>query len=182
MNLSRSPLVRALAAALTIAACRGGAAVPDGGSAATGGAGGAGAGGASAGGAGGAVDAGTPDAADGGCATADAGASDAGTGCDGIGGGAGYAAEVAPIFAQSCNGELCHLAPTRSSLVGVTASECCDGRLLVAPGDAAQSYLVDKIRGHDLCSGGQMPLGQAPLTDAEQLAIVRWICAGALDD
>jgi len=89
---------------------------------------------------------------------------------------------VAPIFAESCNGELCHLAPTRAALVGVKASECCDGRLLVQPGNVARSYLVQKIGGHDLCSGGQMPLGQAPLADADELAIARWICGGALDD
>lgn len=111
----------------------------------------------------------------------DAGGPDAG-GCEGVAGGAGYAAEVAPIFAQRCTGELCHVAPTRAALVGVPSTECCGSRLLVVPGDAARSYLLDKLTDHDLCAGGRMPLGADPLPDADVLAVRRWICAGALAD
>jgi hypothetical protein len=170
-----------LAAAIAaIGACRGVTATRDGG--ATGGVGGSTstAGGSPAGAGGGFFfDAGqaggsAPEAGCGG-----AGPGDAGTGCDGVTGAVSYTTDVAPIFAQRCNGELCHVTPTRASLVGVPASECCDGRLLVAPGDAAGSYLVDKLTGHALCSGGRMPLAEPALADADVATIVGWICAGA---
>lgn len=109
------------------------------------------------------------------------GASGAPTGCEGVGGGAHFAKDVGPILA-GCTGELCHLPPGRADLVGVLATECCDGRLLVAPFDAAHSYLLDKVNGTNLCYGGRMPFDEPPLGGADADAIVRWICAGALDD
>ena len=107
---------------------------------------------------------------------------DAAKGCEGALTGKHYQADVQPIFIQKCNGELCHLAPTRASVVSKPTTSCCDGRLLVAPGDPDHSYVVDKVLDVRLCSGGQMPLGKPVLTDAERGALVGWICAGALDD
>jgi hypothetical protein len=104
-------------------------------------------------------------------------ASDGPTGCEGIEGGVTYH-EVGIILA-GCQGEGCHESPTAQDLVGIVAAECCDGRLLVAPGNAAQSYLLDKVLGQDLCYPGRMPLNQTPLSDAEILTIRRWICEGA---
>jgi hypothetical protein len=119
-------------------------------------------------------DAGIPDAS---MSCSDAG--DGSTGCEGIEGGATYTNDVALILGQNCNGELCHPPPVYDTLVGVVATECCDGRLVVAPGNAAQSYLLDKLEGHDLCAGGRMPLAKPPLADEDVLTVRRWICAGA---
>jgi hypothetical protein len=58
----------------------------------------------------------------------------------------------------------------------------CNPGLLVAPGDPAHSYLVNKLTGVGMCPNSQrMPLGTA-LTEAQIQTIVDWICAGALDD
>jgi hypothetical protein len=170
------------ATALLAAGCHGAALTPpDGGGSATGSATTAGTGGV-----GGAIfpAAGSGGSApDGGCAL-DAGAdgADASTGCEGLEAGVSYPADVAPIFVQSCNGELCHLTPTPTSLVSVPTHQCCDARLLVAPGDAAHSYLIDKLTDHNVCSGGGMPLGKPALADADILTIRRWICEGAPAD
>jgi hypothetical protein len=122
-----------------------------------------------------------PDAGCGGSDAAPPDSADASTGCEGLEGGVSYANDVAHILA-GCQGEECHLSPSRATLVDVPAYECCDGRLLVAPGSAAQSYLVDKIQGHDLCLGGRMPLDLPPLPASEILAIRRWVCEGAPDN
>jgi hypothetical protein len=89
-----------------------------------------------------------------------------------------FATDVQPIL-SGCTGELCHGPWLYASVVGKAATECCDGRLLVAPGDPAHSYLLDKIRAHDLCRGAPMPLGLPPLPDAKAQAIADWICLGA---
>jgi hypothetical protein len=91
----------------------------------------------------------------------------------------GYVAEIAPIFAASCSGELCHDTPRRSSLVGVASSECCDGRPLVVPGDPSGSYLMSKLMGVGMCAGGTMPAGAPLLPEAQIDLIRRWICEGA---
>jgi hypothetical protein len=115
-------------------------------------------------------------APDGGCSDA---AIDTGspTGCEGIEGGVPYSA-VSAIF-TGCQGEDCHGAPTAQSTVDVAAYECCDGRLLVDPGNAVNSYLFDKIEGQDLCYGARMPFAEPPLSDADMLTIREWICEGA---
>jgi hypothetical protein len=99
------------------------------------------------------------------------------TGCEGIEAGVTYE-EVGMILA-GCQGEGCHASPTAAELVGVVAEECCDGRFLVSPGNAAQSYLLDKVEGQSLCYPGRMPLNQTPLSDAQILTLRRWICEGA---
>jgi hypothetical protein len=104
-----------------------------------------------------------------------------GTGCEGVAGGVTFSADVAPIFAN-CTGDVCHAVPTPAALVGKPAAECCDGRALVAPGDASRSYLVAKIRGEHLCAGKPMPRDLPPLAAADQATIVAWICEGAPDD
>jgi len=99
------------------------------------------------------------------------------TGCEGIEAGVTYQ-EVGMILA-GCQGENCHGSPTHDDLVDIVASECCDGRLLVDPGNAALSYLMDKVEGQNLCYATQMPLDKPPLSDADLLTIRRWICEGA---
>ena len=63
------------------------------------------------------------------------------------------------------------------ALVGVPSSEQ-PGVLRVKPGDAANSYLVQKIEGH-AAVGARMPLGLPPLPDATILVIRQWIDSGA---
>ena len=106
---------------------------------------------------------------------------DAGTGCEGLEGGVTYQHDISPIFNLGCNGEQCHAVPTWKGLVSQPSHECCD-RLLVAPGDPAHSYLVDKILGVHICSGDPMPLSRPPLSTSDTTTILRWICEGAPDD
>jgi hypothetical protein len=51
-------------------------------------------------------------------------------------------------------------------------------QLRVAPGESGNSLLVDKLRNHQVIS--QMPLGAAPLAEADIQAIEAWIDGGAL--
>ncbi len=96
-----------------------------------------------------------------------------------------YSKDVSPVL-RACSGEICHDSTwggpnAYADLVGRAATECCDGRLLVAPGDPSRSYVVQKLRGVDLCRGGRMPaLGS--ISDAAVQMIADWICEGAPDD
>ena len=112
-----------------------------------------------------------------------------------------FKADVAPLVG-TCMGQMCHTGPTQSencgsgqsgcvtfpysTLVNVKAMECSDGRLLVKPGDSANSYLIQKLRGVDMCTCCRMPLETAiplkqapPLTDAQIQTIADWIDQGA---
>lgn len=55
------------------------------------------------------------------------------------------------------------------------------GIALVAPGDADNSYLIQKIEG-TAASGGIMPVRGGPLTANQILTIRQWIDGGALDN
>ncbi len=101
--------------------------------------------------------------------------------CESAQGASSYQKDVAPILI-GCTGEVCHTSPTRSTLVGQPSRECCDGRSLVVPFEPSASYLLDKLEGKDMCGGVRMPSGKPPLANADIDVIVRWICAGALDD
>jgi hypothetical protein len=104
-----------------------------------------------------------------------------------------FAAVVEPLLADNCTAMGCHGFPipqlgldlragnSYAALVGVVADQC-DGRLLVTPGDAGNSYLVNKLRGVDLCSGTQMPKAGVSLPAADIDAIEAWICHGALEN
>jgi hypothetical protein len=108
--------------------------------------------------------------------------------------GVSFSVDVAPILTSSCSQGGCHgrMAPKEGlsltsdqafdALVGVTAAQCSDGRQRVVAGDVANSYLIDKLLGVDLCKGTRMPkAGQGlPASDIETIAA--WICNGALDD
>ncbi|HEY0469842.1 MAG TPA: hypothetical protein VGC79_36905 [Polyangiaceae bacterium] len=99
------------------------------------------------------------------------------------------AANVQTIIDASCVS--CHsgAAPARGlslvdikTAVGVPAAGC-PLKLRIAPGKAAQSYLVDKILGAaqdgGCFSGRQMPLNKPPLAAADVAVISSWINAGA---
>jgi hypothetical protein len=110
-------------------------------------------------------DGGPPDA------TPEAGACDASTAVS-------FDTQIRPLL-STCGGEFCHAVWTYDSLVGKIATECCDGRMLVAPGDPDHSYLLDKLRGHGMCRGSRMPAGGVPLAPDQIQTISDWICEGA---
>ena len=64
-------------------------------------------------------------------------------------------------------------------LVGVPSGQCGD-RMLVEPGEPGASYLLDKVRGVDLCAGTKMPKVGPGLSAAQITAISQWICNGAV--
>jgi hypothetical protein len=108
-----------------------------------------------------------------------------------------FASDVQPIFSASCASTGCHdgvggpgrpggpsggrssldltLGSSYESLLGGTTS--CGP--IVAPGDPGGSVLVGKLTGAALCTGSQMPKGDAPLAPALIDAIAVWICQGA---
>lgn len=97
-----------------------------------------------------------------------------------------FASDIKPIFTR-CGGEVCHSNTWGSGdpypyIVRVPATECCDGRLRIAPGDPAASYVIQKLTGQHLCRGSRMPLDQVPLSDAEIQTLSDWICLGAPND
>lgn len=96
-----------------------------------------------------------------------------------------FSRDVKPIF-RNCSGEVCHADTWGSDdplpyLVGARATECCDGRLRVKPGDPTRSYVVQKLEGRNLCGGAKMPLGRE-LPDTDIQTISDWICVGAPAD
>jgi hypothetical protein len=94
--------------------------------------------------------------------------------------------EVVDTFGKSCAFLGCHAGPGApknldltqefavSSLVAVPSSEKPQ-ILRVNPGDAANSYLVMKLRGDPDIEGEQMPRGGKPLSEAEIAVIESWI-------
>ena len=100
-----------------------------------------------------------------------------------------FASQLQPIFNASCvtgchggtrpAGNLSLVSGTAFRALVSVRSGCSDGRLLVSPGAPDASYLVNKLEGTNLCSGGQMPLRGAGLS-VSQIALFRdWICQGA---
>jgi len=100
------------------------------------------------------------------------------------------AANVQSIIDANCIS--CHsgTAPARGlNLVDIKTSlgvhaAGCSSKLRIAPGSAAQSYIVDKLKGaaqDGACySGRQMPLNKPPLAATDIAIISSWIDAGAL--
>ena len=84
---------------------------------------------------------------------------------------------VCHIGAGAPHGLRLDAADSYNLLVGV-ASEEVPGLLRVKPGDAADSYMVQKIEGH-AAVGQRMPLG-GPYLSADVIAVIRqWISDGA---
>jgi hypothetical protein len=103
----------------------------------------------------------------------------------------GYESDIEPLLVQYCTSMGCHasmspavedlnltLGAGYSALVGVP-SEQCDERLRVEPGAPSRSYLLDKLRGVNLCFGTKMPKSGPGPSEEEIDAIAGWICAGA---
>jgi hypothetical protein len=123
-----------------------------------------------------------------------AGQSCAGGACTACGSIVSFSGDVVTIFTQRCSDGMCHsgrrpaagmdlssAAAAHASLVGVPG-DCSDGRLRVAPGDPDRSYLIDKLRGRNLCRGVQMPNRGEALPESQILLIEDWICGGARND
>lgn len=106
-----------------------------------------------------------------------------------------FAMDVAPLLDATCSARGCHSAgpgikppqagldltasQSYANLVGV-ASSGCSGRIRVTAGDVAGSYLINKLRGVDMCTGEtRMPKGDPPLPEAQISMIEAWICQGA---
>lgn len=96
-----------------------------------------------------------------------------------------FSADVGPLFAVHCAG--CHVGGITSGVSLETHADVRSsigaqyGELVVRPGDAAGSPLVDKIEPSPRF-GARMPRGNPPLS-SNQIAQVRaWIDAGALDN
>jgi len=102
-----------------------------------------------------------------------------------------FAGDVQPIFTASCAKQGCHTNQRPSAglslasgtsyqaLVGVMSS--CAGRVQVRPGNPAESYLMDKLLGTNMCSGSQMPKAGG-LASGQLDTVRRWICQGALNN
>lgn len=143
----------------------------------------------------GAADSGNPVALDGGAWDAvapEAGTWDVGTWDIGSDAGAAvsFSKHVFPIIQANCAG-YCHpgsyspmslkLDVAHLNLVNAPSVGCTSGRMRVQPGRAGtrDSDLMAKLRGVDLCGGGQMPLGGRPLSPEQIDLIGAWISAGA---
>ena len=103
-----------------------------------------------------------------------------------------FASQVEPILVASCTNAGCHTGPRPAQgldlrsgsgygeLVGVESTQCA-GRALVTAGDPGASYLINKLRGVDICFGTQMPKGGA-LSAGQIQTVEDWVGEGALDN
>jgi len=103
-----------------------------------------------------------------------------------------FSAIQANVFVPNCATTGCHLgagapqglrlddASSYGMLVGVPSSESAS-KLRVAPGDADNSYLIQKLEG-TASVGAQMPLNAPPIAQASIDVIRQWIIDGAIDD
>ncbi len=107
---------------------------------------------------------------------------------------AAFAADVQPILTANCATDKCHGGATPeanldmtagsayAALVGVATDECNGNRIRVTAGSPADSYLINKLTGHGMCTGKRMPRDKPALPQSDIDTIAAWICAGAQDD
>lgn len=101
--------------------------------------------------------------------------------------GVSFAADVEPIFRAGCGGFGCHVGEATNGVDLTThASTLASvglqyGGLIVVPGDASGSPLVDKISANPQ-QGSRMPLGLPALSATEVQVIRTWIDEGAEDN
>jgi hypothetical protein len=91
-----------------------------------------------------------------------------------------FTQDIVPLF-NSCAGEVCHSfsAGGIARQIGLPSVECCGERLLIDPGHPERSYVLQKLRGTDLCGGARMPLDHPPFSESDVQAVSDWICQGA---
>lgn len=101
------------------------------------------------------------------------------------------AAIGAMIYAGDRAGEStgCPDMPLHYRITQLAPWQCSPTSRYIAPGDVASSYIIDKIKGVDLCPDGNVPSKQMPPSDstftisAQDLATLEaWIEAGAKND
>ncbi|NOZ06249.1 MAG: hypothetical protein GXP41_07860 [Chloroflexi bacterium] len=97
-----------------------------------------------------------------------------------------FSADVFPLLQARCAGQ-CHN-PQAAAAMGGWDATTYDALMgtgkhapVVQPGDPAGSLLLQKVRGTQP-EGVRMPLGGAPLSEAEIRTIESWIAAGAKND
>ena len=93
-----------------------------------------------------------------------------------------FARDVAPILISNCNG--CHYNATRVSgglqfNMFTQILKGGDSGPIVLPGKPDESLLIRKIKGTE---GARMPMGRAPLSDAQIQLVSTWIKEGATFD
>jgi hypothetical protein len=101
--------------------------------------------------------------------------------------GVSFARDIAPVMNSSCGGSGCHISEPNSgvrlssysAVIGSVGQQY--GGLIVRPGNAAASPLVDKLEPAPQF-GSRMPLGRSPLSSADIARIRTWIDAGAEDN
>ena len=94
--------------------------------------------------------------------------------------------DIVPLVGN-CGGELCHggLASGTwpyTALVSQPTNECSDNRVIVKPGDPTNSYLIQKLKGVNMCSGVRMPKFGTALSNSDLQTIADWISQGALNN
>ncbi|MEP7050220.1 MAG: hypothetical protein ABJB12_07705 [Pseudomonadota bacterium] len=91
-----------------------------------------------------------------------------------------FARDIVPLF-NGCVGEVCHSfsAGAIAQEVGAPSLECCSERLMIEPRHPERSYVLQKLRGTELCGGARMPLGDVPFSSDDLQAVSDWICQGA---
>ncbi len=99
-----------------------------------------------------------------------------------------YANQIQPIFNSNCGGGFCHTNGDNVNRVNLDTYQSTissEGsryeRLIVVPGNADNSPLVDKL-GSNPEFGSRMPLGRSPLSNSDTGKIIAWINQGAQDN
>jgi hypothetical protein len=99
--------------------------------------------------------------------------------------------EVETLLGDTCTNVGCHggvrpqaklsleAGESYDSLVNVKTDQCGGARIRVTPGSPAQSYLLQKLMGVDICFGTQMPKVDMKLPQQDIDTISDWICSGA---
>lgn len=111
-----------------------------------------------------------------------------------------FANDVQPIFTSHCASAGCHDGlgapggpggpggpPGGATSLDLTVGNAYQSLLetttacgaVVVPGDAPSSILIGKLTGTNICSGSQMPKGDAPLARELIDTVASWICQGA---
>jgi hypothetical protein len=98
-----------------------------------------------------------------------------------------FSQQIAPIFQSTCSGSGCHINGGKNGVNLTTYAQVIASRgqqygsLVVLPGNAAQSPLIDKLGSNPLF-GIRMPDGKSALSSSQITLIRTWINEGALNN
>ena len=96
-----------------------------------------------------------------------------------------YEQHIQPIFNVSCGGASCHIPGPTSGLSLANYNNAINskgleyGTMIIIPGNAAGSPLIDKISSPNPKYGVRMPNGRNPLSQADIDTLKAWINRGA---